>query len=171
MSYENAPATKMLATRCSVCSRPLVDSVSVELGIGPDCRRRHGYDIDVAPEIRAQANAIVHMIAVEQRGVAVAAGIRQLRDLGFTVLARRIGVRLFNVRIDSDGTEFVVTTPYTEAGVNAFRAVPGRRWDKDANANRFPKTSKPALWKALKQAFYGYEAMGPEGQVFAITQA
>ena len=38
MSYENAPATKMLATNCCCCGRPLVDSMSVELGIGPECR-------------------------------------------------------------------------------------------------------------------------------------
>lgn len=43
MSYENAPATKMLATHCACCARPLVDAESVELGIGPDCRKRHGF--------------------------------------------------------------------------------------------------------------------------------
>lgn len=35
-TYENAPATKMLATNCVVCGRALVDAVSVEMGIGPD---------------------------------------------------------------------------------------------------------------------------------------
>lgn len=43
MSYENAPATRMLATHCASCGRPLVDSVSVNTGMGPDCRKRHGY--------------------------------------------------------------------------------------------------------------------------------
>jgi hypothetical protein len=43
MSYESAPATKLLATHCACCSRPLVDAVSVETGIGPDCRKKHGY--------------------------------------------------------------------------------------------------------------------------------
>jgi hypothetical protein len=43
MSYENAPATKLLATHCACCARPLVDALSVELGIGPDCRKKHGF--------------------------------------------------------------------------------------------------------------------------------
>jgi hypothetical protein len=45
MSYETAPATLMLATRCACCSRPLCDAVSVEAGVGPECRKRHGFDV------------------------------------------------------------------------------------------------------------------------------
>ena len=41
-SYLTAPATKMLATHCAVCARALVDAKSVELGIGPDCRKKYG---------------------------------------------------------------------------------------------------------------------------------
>ena len=44
MSYENAPATRMLATHCAACGRPLVDATSVETGMGPVCRERYGYD-------------------------------------------------------------------------------------------------------------------------------
>lgn len=44
MNYENAPATKLLATHCACCARPLVDSVSVEAGMGPTCRKVHGYN-------------------------------------------------------------------------------------------------------------------------------
>jgi len=45
----------MLATHCAVCSRPLVDAASVEAGMGPDCRDRHGYDdpVDVRMTERA----------------------------------------------------------------------------------------------------------------------
>lgn len=44
MGYETAPATEMVATYCACCSRPLVDAVSVEAGIGPECRKKHGFD-------------------------------------------------------------------------------------------------------------------------------
>lgn len=40
MSHENAPATQLVATRCCACRTPLVDANSVELGIGPICRRK-----------------------------------------------------------------------------------------------------------------------------------
>ena len=43
MTYESAPATKMIATHCAVCARPLLDAESVERGIGPDCAKRHGF--------------------------------------------------------------------------------------------------------------------------------
>lgn len=42
-NYENAPATKLLATHCACCGRSLLDAVSVEAGVGPECRKRHGY--------------------------------------------------------------------------------------------------------------------------------
>ena len=35
--YTNAPATKLLATNCLACGRPLVDALSVERGVGPEC--------------------------------------------------------------------------------------------------------------------------------------
>lgn len=43
-AYENAPSTVLLATHCCACGRALRDAVSVEAGMGPDCREKHGYD-------------------------------------------------------------------------------------------------------------------------------
>ena len=56
MSYESAPATRMIATDCACCGRPLLDSDSVELGIGPICRKRHGYFDAIDPDFRQEAN-------------------------------------------------------------------------------------------------------------------
>ena len=49
--YESAPATKLLATHCACCGRALVDAVSVERCIGPDCAERYG-----APEAQGEPN-------------------------------------------------------------------------------------------------------------------
>jgi hypothetical protein len=50
-TYENAPATKLLATHCACCSRVLLDAVSVETGVGPTCRKAHGYkEAQTAPD-------------------------------------------------------------------------------------------------------------------------
>jgi hypothetical protein len=43
-NYENAPATKLLATHCACCGRSLLDAESVEAGMGPTCRKVHGYN-------------------------------------------------------------------------------------------------------------------------------
>lgn len=67
MSYVDAPATTMLATHCAACGRPLVDAGSVELGIGPDCRRRAGWSKrkgftgDVTPD---WASALLMLLGV-----------------------------------------------------------------------------------------------------------
>lgn len=53
--YESAPATKLVATNCACCGRPLVDAVSVETGMGPHCRKKHGF---------AQADTEVEIVAV-----------------------------------------------------------------------------------------------------------
>lgn len=44
MGYEDAKSTKMLATRCAACGRPLRDATSVEAGMGPVCREKYDYE-------------------------------------------------------------------------------------------------------------------------------
>lgn len=50
MGYEQAFSTKLLATHCAYCGRPLRDADSVENGMGPVCRARVGVNPDVAPD-------------------------------------------------------------------------------------------------------------------------
>jgi hypothetical protein len=95
MNYEAAPATKLVATACAVCARPLVDAQSVELGIGPDCRNRYGYDMPVEPEIRKEANRLVNEIACGDLPPAqLREALGQLHALGFDRLAERIEHRV-----------------------------------------------------------------------------
>jgi hypothetical protein len=49
MTYENATATKFLATHCACCGKALVDADSVQAGVGPDCRAMHGRDVPTRP--------------------------------------------------------------------------------------------------------------------------
>lgn len=49
MRYENAPATAILATNCGICGKELLDAVSTECGVGPRCRKLHGYDVSQGP--------------------------------------------------------------------------------------------------------------------------
>lgn len=169
--YTAAPATKLLASHCCVCARPLLDSVSVELGIGPDCRKKHGFDVAVDADAREQANVIVHRIAANQTGGQVAFDCEALRALGFGKLADRILVRVAAVKIDvtADG-RYSVVTPYDPAVVDAMRTIPGRRWDRDAKLNTFPSTSKAALAEMLRRFFAGAIATGPKG-AFVIEAA
>lgn len=212
--YENAPATKMLASHCACCARPLVDAVSVETGVGPDCRKTHGFasaqgepDWDAvlretdgivamaellgpkfAPgmatsdvrgvvaamegawrlgglETRRVANLLVHRIACRQEGEDVLAMTNAVRALGFSKLADRIVARLASIRIERVGGRIVVRAPYSETSVAAFRAVPGRRFEKEGKdaRNVFPESSAKAVLAALRACFPGATAHGPKG--------
>ncbi len=164
-AYENAPATAMLATHCAVCSRPLLDATSVELGIGPECRKKHGFGIEAPDEARAEANKIVHWIAVHQDSGEVRERIVRLHGLGFAKLAERIAERVGCVRIEVEGDFVHVRAPYDEAHVERMRRVPGRRFVRNGKDvyDRVPVASKRALWGALVASFAGRLGISPRG--------
>jgi hypothetical protein len=64
MSYVNAPSTKMLATHCAICSRPLRDAQSVEVGIGPICRERVAAMDKLSEDTRVAVNKFLYEIAL-----------------------------------------------------------------------------------------------------------
>ncbi|HYM54564.1 MAG TPA: DUF6011 domain-containing protein [Solirubrobacteraceae bacterium] len=165
--YEDAPATKMLATHCAVCRRPLLDALSVEVGIGPVCRRDHGYDEEVAAlgdDARQAANLIVaHVAHAGVDDLARDAAVASLRVLGFRKLADRIEFRGKDapsgdvvVRRSSRGTGYYVSAPYHPAATTAWRAIPGRRWDGEAKENFVPNAQRVALWVLLRTYYAGH---------------
>jgi hypothetical protein len=94
MGYENAPATTLVATNCACCGRALVDAVSVETGIGPECRKKFGIPSDASEDARTEANKIVFLLA---RGGLAREDARPMFDrlnaLGFELLAARVAKR------------------------------------------------------------------------------
>lgn len=182
MTYENAPATKMLASCCACCARPLLDSFSVETGVGPECRKRHGYanpDVTVDPAniatvlaaaeltelelaavfgdstatVREVANRLVYRIALDQTSEVAARFTVALHGLGFTKLAGRVAKRLGSVTVTAEGDDLLVKAPFSDAFNNAVRGVPGQRWDRDAKLRRVPRSARVQLWTALKAGF------------------
>ncbi len=172
--YEDAPATKMLATNCACCARPLLDALSVESGMGPICRSKHGFSGKHAPQVsdedRVKANKIVYAIALGLPTEHLAAAIKDLRDLGFTLLASVLEDR--NVAVTIEGNDVAtlrVYTPFNEAMVAGFRTIPGRRWSAEHKANIIPATqpARAALWALLKKHFAG-QMMKTEKGLIAI---
>lgn len=124
MSYHNAKATKFLSTHCAACGRELVDSTSVEHGMGPHCRKNYYNDAPaVTEEIKARVesviagidnedvrqrvqdavdeehsrkagNILVHYVAHHQTTKESFPAIRVLKALRFNKLADRIEDRL-----------------------------------------------------------------------------
>lgn len=174
MSYENAPATKLLATHCCICGRPLCDAVSVEAGIGPDCREKYGYNNITADETaREEANKLVHAIAVGYAHPGdLLIAIASLRVYGFERLADTLVDRSASVKIEDlgDGT-LALTTPYNPDFVTALKAVsPWRRWDSENKRWLVSggESVKKGLFAAMKRHYPMTLGVGPRG-AFAIA--
>ena len=170
--YESAPATKMLATHCVCCGRPLIDATSVQLGIGPECRK--GNDGGIPDDIRIEANKCVFdaSVAAQHGRVGdVLAIAKRINDLGLDKLAGKVARRFRNVAekadisVEVEDDSYKVKTPYrrgdSERFVTAWRAIPGRRFRN--GANYVPVSQKKALFNLLREFFGGKFAMGPKG--------
>lgn len=178
-TYENAP------THCAACGRALVDAVSVETGMGPDCREKYGYgemvgapDWTKVAELTANAvailpgdahgtaNKLVHAVAC---GKSVGPCVAALDALGFGKLAARLGERAHAVRIEETAPGVLtVRAPFSPEFNAALRAVPGQRWVPNASGKggvrTVPTSSRAALWSALKRAFpAGTTVFGTKG--------
>lgn len=196
--YTAAPATVLVATLCACCSRPLVDADSVETGIGPECRRRHGWKraesepawetvrAELADHLEAlalpagwdadqrrAANVLVHRIACEQDGGRAIACVNALRALGFEKLAARVAERLAKIEVwtEAGEKELVIKAPYSQA----LFSVPGRRFDREQRVTRVTVRAsldgaKQAVLDALARDFPGAAVRGPNG-LFLLDRA
>lgn len=174
MSYESAPATKLLATHCICCGRPLLDSESVELGIGPVCREKHGYLVGIPEDDRTACNVLVHEGAVRaQEG-----NVKRVLDIateiekrGLAKLAGIIRERFIHILItDAADGGVEIRTPYDEAFLSAiYKHIPrgAQRWDKERKVRVVTAAGKRGLLKALAATWPGKQALAPKG-VFTI---
>ena len=193
MSYETAPATILLATDCCVCGRPLVDSDSVNTGIGPVCAKRTQYGhFDREPNIHEAANLLnemgvvvelldphkaanklVYLVAANQKNTLLARKLTEAVALmGYTVLANVLRKRFapVTVTVKTSGDLRLATIEANgnenfHTALNLLRYVPGKSWDKKLRANTFPISSRGTLWKNLKKLPSGSVVEGDKGVV------
>ncbi len=169
-NYLNAPQTKLLATNCVCCGRPLVDAISVSVGMGPECRMHN--DAGISSEVRFQCNSITCKAAIAaQKGdiESVNQYATEIEVLGLTVLADKVRRRFVNaaknvkIVIREIGDKLYVKTPFkrTEGFVRAWREIEGRQYkDKE---NIVPAASRPQVWALLKEFFPKVYGKGPRG--------
>jgi hypothetical protein len=151
MSYENAPATKMLATHCCACARPLLDAASVTAGLGPHCRAKHGVPNDLDEETRERANKLIFECAQEHVDAEVLkAAVVELALLGCAKLADRISKRAGRIVFTVTDEHVDVKAPYSEAFLSA--RGPGR-WVRDAKVTRYATADAAAALAAVRSAF------------------
>lgn len=188
MSYESAPATEMVATECACCGRPLLDAVSVEAGVGPDCRAKYGYgEAQAAADWRrvafllagdlaqplaaawqadaqAAANVLVRAIASGRSGPRHGQRVAALAALGFAKLAGKLLARAHGIIVEEAGDELRVRAPFCPAFNEAIHRVRGARWVPAEKVRMVPARERAELWAALKTAFpRGTLIAGPKG--------
>jgi len=159
----------MVATDCLICGTPLVDAKSVEIGIGPTCRKRHGYDVSIPEAARKRANEIIHALACEAFPEDLFERIRELRELGLEKLAEVITDRKVVIRLEDKGEKIAVKTPYAPNFVNRVRQIQGRNWDSLNKVWMVPQAKRGALYAAMRDCYPG--GLGVQGvEPFSISQ-
>lgn len=151
MSYENAPATKMLRTHCCACARPLLDAASVTAGLGPHCRAKHGVPNDLPEDVRERANKLIYECArVDVSADTLKAAVVELALLGCTKLADRISKRAGRIvlRVTEEGVD--VAAPYSERFLRA--RGPGR-WVRSERVTRYRHADAQAARTAVAAGF------------------
>lgn len=178
MSYEDAPATVLLATHCACCGRPLRDAISVERGVGPDCAEKFGYGEAQgtarwnlathmltsaglqlpegwAKDAHAVVNKLVHLAACQQRKAPLAlAGA--IDALGYAKLAAKLVERIkeeATIVVERVGDELVVKTPYCPEFNREVVYIRGQRFDRATMRRVVPASARVELWAALKKGF------------------
>jgi len=172
MTYENAPATKLMCSNCVICGRPLVDAISVQMGIGPCCR--HGFNAGISPEVQKLVNTyIYHASLAAQKGHVdeVLYYAKKIDEQGLSNVASKIVKRYEKVEdkveitITVEQGMYRVTTPFRRGArkefVNAWQQIPERRWI--LGANYIPLSQKPALIVLLRTYFPNKYGKGPKG--------
>lgn len=168
MSYENSPACKLVATNCACCGAPLVDAISVETGMGPVCREKHGFykpdlEVDILAIVaalavalpeelyvatvkgistsREAANKLVHRAAIEQRGAVFGYCVSAIAMLGFTTLADRMVKHAKGIRVESKGDTLLVFSPFNPDFVMRAKKI-GGKWTPSEK----PKKGEKGAW-------------------------
>jgi hypothetical protein len=176
MTYENAPQTKMMATHCMLCGRELCDAVSVEVGMGPVCRKRAGYHEVATDDNRQAANKLIHTVACSKDTDQRIAAMTELLDFGFIGVVQAMLAAVAEVKIAmTDATHphgagrLAVKSMYEPEVVKAFQTVPGRRWDRTNKINTFPVSSRHKLWTVLQTYYHGSIGVSPKG-IFKVAK-
>lgn len=183
---KSSAAYRMLATRCAVCARNLRDPVSVELGIGPDCRKAYAFTGEgLSSAAYERARVLVFQLALEASAKAIVPAnvliaADELREIGLSKLADVLVDRNARIRVKPHGADAVlVSFPYSMAASFEIGRLGGtvvrddsRPSPKDGRGAfvgyAVPVANRNAVWSVLRRHFVGLLGVGPRGP-FVVT--
>lgn len=178
MAYTDAPATKMIYQFCLLCRRPLLDAVSVEIGMGPKCRSKAGIEVGEWTPNRERCNQLVYeatQAVLQKEFDKLTPIVEEFRILGFASLAQAVAERYFPISIieetTDEGVVLILKAPFVGSQFGRFLHLgcKGVEWLKRRKRYSIPKAGRGVLWAALKRFHEGLPAFGPKG-VFKIGE-
>jgi len=157
MGYENAASTIALATHCARCGHPLRDAESVEVGMGPTCRKKVAEYMGsiLTEDHRKLANELIHRIACDQGHTQVTKdSLTQLTSIGAVKAAQYLSKEYCAVSVVTGENELVVKSKYDAGFVREARKI-GGRFDRDTKTWRFPLDQNMNLWTVIRRNYAG----------------
>jgi len=168
----------MLASHCIICGRPLVDAISVSVGMGPECRQHN--DAGISPQVQEACNKLTHDAALAAQNGDIESIYKyadEIERLGLKVLADKVRKRFVNakknvkIRIREVNGKLYVKTPFRRNAdfITAWREIEGRRYDYANKENVVPIEAKPQVWTLLQRFWPGFYGEGPKGLFRVIS--
>ncbi len=181
MDVQNAAALSMLATRCCCCRLALRDPISVELGIGPICRKTlwEATAKTISPAALKRAKELVYELALDASADKIDAGkvlvaSDALQEMGFMGLAATLVKRNAKISVQTMGDgRILVKVPYDNSASRALYRLGGNPHRDTRNkfvGYIFPVATKNRVWGTMRQYFVGALGVGPEGRPFVVTK-
>ena len=193
MRFQDRTVFLTVATKCVCCRRPLKDAMSAEIGMGPICRKRWGFEtippadaieadlvesllgnygdlVEQTLEGRALANALVKRLASTPQGSRAELGWipRALDAIGYRQLALRIAKTagccwLFQALDNGDS---IVACPSGHVET-LLSEVPGAKRDRKEAGFRAPLRFTPEQQRELAGTFFCYLSSDDGGIQFS----
>lgn len=193
MSYLNSPSIEIVATKCFLCNRPLLDANSVESGIGPICKKKIGYfdensqddykyenigisEIDNAVleklsinDCRGAVNSLINFCSrcIKDKELIIKI-VKQIDNLGYKELSKKIFYYICDIIIEQDNDLLYISYPKDRRMDWVINKNNGK-WDSKLEKYIINKNNKKRIWGAFKKFFPGSFCIGPKG-VFKICQ-
>lgn len=116
---------------------------------------------------RRAVNVLNHAVAIwsynDRENADITFCLLAMRQMGYDVLADKIGGRLADVAVIIENERVLFDTPYDEDFIAAIKSIKGRRWDNDRKVWTVPVGKKAEAWEALQEAYGGLLGHGPKG--------